>query len=130
MIFLSHTYLSEHFFPKEGGTRDPKTNKYLIKTDMRLAIALRYFAGGSPLDIMLIHGVSFSSVFTSVWGVVDCVNKCKELDLKFPTKEEQIEISYGYKQKSGALFDCVVGAIDGILIWIIDFLAGCSIDCS
>ena len=112
-------YLLEHFFPSGGGTRDPKTDPYLIKTEMRLAIALCYFAGGSPLDIMLIHGVSFTSVFTSVWGVVDCVNKCKELELKFPSKEEQLEISYGYKQKSGALFDCVIGAIDGILIWIL-----------
>ena len=112
-------HLQDHFFPAKGGKRDPKKNSYLIKTEIRLAVAIRYFAGGSPLDIMLIHGVSFYSVFSSVWGVVDCVNKCTELDFNFPTKEEQLEISYGYKQKSGALFEHVIGAIDGILIWIL-----------
>ena len=28
-------------------------------------------------------------------------------------------LSLGYKEKSGALFPCVIGAIDGILIWIL-----------
>ena len=63
-------YLMDHFFPEGGGKRDPLTNPYLIKTETRLAIAIRYFAGGSPLDIMLTHGVSFASVFSSVWGVI------------------------------------------------------------
>ena len=56
-------HLQDHFFPAKGGSRDPKKDSYLIKTEIRLAVAIRYFAGGSPLDIMLIHGVSFYSVF-------------------------------------------------------------------
>ena len=111
--------LNAKFFPKNGGTRDPSKNPYLIKTNIRLAIAIRYFAGGSPYDIMLTYGVSFSAVFSSVYGVIDCINKCEELAFQFPSKEEQLEISHGYKQKSGALFDRVIGAIDGILIWIL-----------
>ena len=111
--------LQKQFFPSDGGTRDPSSDPLLIKTDMRLAIAIRCFAGGSPLDIVVSHGVSFFSVFTSVWGVVDCINKCKDLEFHFPTKEEQLDISHGYKEKSGALFPCVIGAIDGILIWIL-----------
>lgn len=58
------------------------------------------------------------SVYSSVWGVVDCVNHCEDLQLKFPSHAEQQKISSGFKRKSGALFDCVIGCIDGMLIWI------------
>ena len=116
---LLEPHLMDHFFPGGGGKRDPLTCPYLIKTETRLAIAIRYFAGGSPLDIVVTHGVSFASVFSSVWGVIDCVNKCEALRIHFPSKEEQLEISLGYRQKSGASFANVIGAIDGILIWIL-----------
>ena len=110
-------FLKQHFFPKQGGSRCPESNPYLISTKMRLSIALRTFAGGSPLDIMVSHGVSFTSIFTSLWGVIDCVNKCSDLAFHFPTHAEQREIAKGFFKKSGAKFNCVVGAIDGILIW-------------
>ena len=111
-------HLDECFFPNQGGKRDPKNHKYLISTEIRLSIALRYFAGGCPYDILLTHGVSYKSVFVSVWGVVDAVNKCKELEFSFPNHEEQQKIAAGFKKKSGANFSNVIGAIDGILIWM------------
>ena len=111
-------HLDQYFFPKNGGKRDPKKNKYLISTKMRLSIAIRFFAGGDPLDILQTHGVSLKSVYTSLWGVIDCVNKCEELQFHFPTLEEQPEIAQGFMKKSGAKFPNVIGAIDGILIWI------------
>ena len=40
----------------------------------RLNIAIRYFAGGDPNDISLIHQVSYAEVFNSAWMVVDAVN--------------------------------------------------------
>ena len=79
-------------------------------------MAIRFFAGGSPIDIMLNHGVGFCTVFSSIWGVVDCVNSCDVLKFDFPNHEEQQTISDGFKQMSGASFSNVVGAIDGILI--------------
>ena len=85
---------------------------------MRLSIAIRFFAGGDPLDILQTHGVSLKSVYTSLWGVIDCVNKCEELQFHFPTLEEQPEIAQGFMKKCGAKFPNVIGAIDGILIWI------------
>ena len=111
-------FLEDKFFPKGGGKRDHKKNKYLISTKLRLSVAIRYFAGGSPLDIILTHGISLKSVFVSVWGVVDCVNKCDQLSFHFPKLDEQDEISEGYLKRSGAGFSNVIGGIDGILIWI------------
>ena len=111
--------LKSHFFPREGGNRDIYSNPYLIKTEVRLSIALRYFAGASPYDLIVTHGVSLTSVFYSIWGVVDCVNKCSEFDIIFPDYNEQQGIANGFRKKSGADFGTVIGAIDGILIWIL-----------
>ena len=56
-------FLESHFFPREGGNRDIYSNPYLIKTEVRLSIALRYFAGASPYDLVVTHGVSMTSIF-------------------------------------------------------------------
>ena len=116
---LLQPLLLRQFFPKRGGNRHPRKNSYLINTEIRLSIALRYFAGGSPLDIMMVHGVSFTSVFSSVWGVVDVVNSCTKLSFEFPSHEDQTIIANDFSQRSGANFGNVVGEIDGILIWIL-----------
>ena len=56
-----------------------------IESSTRLSIALRYFAGGDPLDIALVHGVSHTEVVKSVWIVVRAVHKTPALDICFPT---------------------------------------------
>jgi hypothetical protein len=111
--------LKNHFFPKNGGTRSVDDNPYFIKTEIRLSIAIRFFAGACPYDLMLTHGVCYTSVFTSVWGVVDVINKNPQLKIRFPNKQEQLKIAKGFEEMSGAGFDRVIGAIDGILIWIV-----------
>jgi hypothetical protein len=87
---------------------------------MRLSIALRYLAGGQPMDIALVHGVSHSIVFYSLWQVIDAINQTSSLAIKFPeSHEEQQKIALDFKNKSSAGFDNCVGAVDGILIWIL-----------
>jgi hypothetical protein len=56
----------------------------LITTPFRLSCAIRYFAGGRPEDISLVHGISHTEVFHSVWMVVDAINQCEELAFTFP----------------------------------------------
>ena len=110
--------LEKQFFPAGGGSRDIRRSSYLIRTEMRLSMAIRFFAGGDPYDIMVIHGVSYMSVFNAVWGIVDVVNNSPLLKITFPTHEEQEEIALGFSTMSGADFDKVILALDGILIWI------------
>jgi hypothetical protein len=93
--------------------------KLLIKTELRLSIALCYFSGASPYDLVLTHGVSMASVFYSIWGVVDSINNCSQLDISFPDYTTQEGIANGFRKRSGADFNTVIGAIDGILIWIL-----------
>jgi hypothetical protein len=111
--------LEQHFFPKGGGTRCYKTNNYLIKTEIRLSLALRFFAGACPYDLIVSHGVSYTSIFYSIWGVVDVINNNEHLKIRFPDINEQLHIAEGFKEMSGANFGSVIGAIDGILIWIL-----------
>ena len=89
-----------------------------ISPALRLSAALRYFAGGSPYDILLSHGLSHSSLFVSVWAVVDAVNKHPDLAIGFPTDHaKQRAIARGFMERSDAGFDCCAGAIDGMLVW-------------
>ena len=108
--------LENEFLPQVQNNRR-KQSKYHIDLKIRLSAALRFFAGGDPYDIMISHGISHSSVYRSIWGVVDCVNRCETLSFHFPTHEEQRTIAQGFKSMSGALFDCVIGCIDGMLVW-------------
>jgi hypothetical protein len=41
---------------------------------VRISITLRYLAGGQPMDIAFVHGVSHSEVFESIWMVIDIIN--------------------------------------------------------
>jgi DDE superfamily endonuclease len=91
----------------------------LIPLPTKISVALRYFAGGSPYDISVVHGISHTDVFRNVWAVVDAVNKCPELAFRYPKDhEQQQKIADGFKQVSRGIFNCCSGAIDGILIWL------------
>jgi DDE superfamily endonuclease len=112
--------------------RNGSPNGIIIST-VRLSIALRYFAGGRPEDIAIVHGVSHSEVFRSVWKVVDAVLECDDLAINFPSDHaKQRELAEGFASKSQAGFKTCCGAIDGMLLWTERFSdeecvkAGCS----
>ena len=94
-----------------------KTPNGDIDLAARLSMALRYFAGGEPIDIIQTHGVGYYKVYTSVWNVVDAINACPLLSIKFPTHEQQKEIAAGFKKKSWVNFGNCIGCIDGMLVW-------------
>lgn len=90
-----------------------------ILPEVRLACALRWFAGGSIYDIMTTFGVSHTDAIDSCWYVVDAVNTHPSLKIVYPDDHEvQHAIAHGFSQVSAANFGCCAGAIDGILIWI------------
>ena len=47
---------------------------FVVRPVVKLAIALRYLAGGDPLDLKLIYHVSKAYIMDCVWRVVDAVN--------------------------------------------------------
>ena len=53
-----------------------------ISNKVRLAVALRYFAAGSPYDISTTYGKSYSEVFVSAWRIVNAVNQCPGFNIE------------------------------------------------
>ena len=89
-----------------------------ITTEIHLACALRYFTGGSYLDIMLLHGIRKTDLYCSIWAVVHATNACTMLQFSFPTTSaecESIANEFSHRSKAG-LCNCI-GCIDGMLVW-------------
>jgi DDE superfamily endonuclease len=90
-----------------------------IPFSSRLSMAIRYFAGGEPIDILQVHGVGYQQVYISVWIVVDAINQCDSIKIGFPTDHsEQLRIARGFQQKSKVGFQTCVGCIDAMLVWM------------
>ena len=60
---------------------------WIVPNAAKLAMALRYFAGGDPQDLFLIYHVSLGYVYKCVWAVVDAVNH--RLHYHFPIDESE-----------------------------------------
>ena len=103
---------------KGGAFKPPPIRNGPISTSIRLACALRYFAGGSPYDLVGVYGISHTDVMDSVWHVMDAVNIYSKFAIAYPSSvEEQKKIVAGFQKASTVDFDICAGAIDGILIW-------------
>ena len=60
---------------REGGDYSfPPIPNGSISSSIRLGAAIRYFAGGSPYDIVCMFGISYSEVMSSVWIIVHAIN--------------------------------------------------------
>ena len=115
----------EEYVRKEGTTTNRSANQPFyrkngkITTQIRLACALRYFAGGSYLDIIMSHAVGKMDFYQSIWSVVHAMNKCSFLDFQFPsTLAECQSISTEFSLRSKVGFTNCIGCIDGLLIWL------------
>ena len=111
------------FYPQKGNKRKRGTDKNTSANGamhlfLRLSIVIRYFAGASPIDLMIAYGVGFVDVYHSVWQIVDTIHLCDNLKKSFPTSHvKQREIAGSFASLSWLDFDNCVGCVDGILIW-------------
>ena len=110
---------------KEGTTTNSSANQPFyrkngkITTQICLACALRYFAGGSYHDIIMSHAVGKTDLYRSVWAVVQAANECSFLDFQFPSMLAECQsISMEFSSRSNAEFTNCIGCIDGLLIWL------------
>ena len=72
---LTHGLASSHIALTEKRTRDGA-----VPVEIRLAVALRMFAGGSEIDIaVVLFGISKESVFNIMWQVVDGIINTPEV---------------------------------------------------
>jgi len=106
-FFDLHEKLEPHLCPpRRNRKRKLKGAKNgLVSGETRLSAGIRYFAGGRPEDISVVHGISHSEVFNSVWKVVDGVNKCDFFNISHPSShDEQRRIARGFEHKSSPSF--------------------------
>jgi hypothetical protein len=90
----------------------------IITLETRLAMALRWCAGGCKYDIATTHGVNPDEVYTSLWMVIDAIHATRELDINFPEcHDKQQQMALEFKSKSGCDFWNCVAAVDGMLVW-------------
>jgi hypothetical protein len=60
-----------------------------ISPDVRLACAIRWFAGGSAYDIMRTYGISHTDTINSYWYIVDAINKHPAFVIRYPTDHDK-----------------------------------------
>ena len=114
------TLLCPHIITASGkkGTKSYIPNGP-ISPDVRLACAIRWFAGGSTYDKMTTYGLGHTDTTVSYWFVVDAINKHAGFNIMYPDNDDkQRSIAQGFYEVSSAGFGCCAGAVDGILIWI------------
>jgi hypothetical protein len=103
-----------------GNYKPPPVRNGPISTCVWLACALRYFAGGSPYDIMAKYGVSHASALDSVWAVVEAMNSLDEFIIEYPNLEDdQLKLAQEFQNLREVQFSNCTGAIDDILLWIL-----------
>ena len=87
-----------------------------IELSTRLAVALRYFAGGCPLDLICIYKISKTQVFRCIWLVVDAVNTyLKNMHFPIDDADALAELELGFRAATrGDFWRGQVGAIDGV----------------
>lgn len=88
-----------------------------VCAEFRLAMALRYLAGGSVWDIRLNCGVSSAEFYRSVWRVIDAINGTLIIDFPLDDEEELARLEREFAAKSRQqVMRGVVGALDGCII--------------
>ena len=91
----------------------------VVSPEQRLSMTLRWLAGGSYIDISIIHGVNVSTFYKVVNETVLHLDVMPELMMRMPLSDERAlwKIAAGFQNKaSHTVFKSIVGAIDGILI--------------
>jgi hypothetical protein len=87
-----------------------------VEDEIRLAVAIRWFAGGRMQDLADLFELDVSACYPYVYDVVDAVNATFRID--FPMNDddalEALAAGFVAQQKSTALFRRCVGAVDGV----------------
>ena len=105
---------------REGGNYSaPPTPNGPILISTRLAVALRFFAGASNHDLVTNFEISQTEVVTSIWAVVEAVNKHPEFRIEYPSDHnKQRMIAEKFCAASDVGFNNCAGCLDGVLIWM------------
>ena len=98
--------------PKRGKNSREGT---IVPNAVKLAIGLRYLAGGDPQDLFLIYCVSLSYVYKCIWAVVEAVNHNLHVHFPLDEPEKLARLEAEFRAASlGGIWEGQVGAVDGV----------------
>ena len=91
-----------------------------ISTEIALHCLLRWFGGGSYLDIRLAVGISVSAFYRCLHRCMNAIVMCGALSFKFPQTEQQLDgAACEFLQLStNSVVDGCVGCLDGFMLKI------------
>ena len=82
--------------------------------EVEVACTLRFLAGGMPLDLKLIYGLSSTTLYRTVWKIVDAINRA--FPISFPTDIPSLRrLEAGFRRARYPWWRGQVGALDGVL---------------
>jgi len=87
---------------------------------LRLAMTLRWLAGGSYLDISVLYGVSPEGFYDSLWLVLECLVRHPRLRIQFDMRPAAVaQTASGFLDRQRKkVFKGAAGALDGMIIKI------------
>lgn len=90
-----------------------------ICLELRLAVALRFLAGGSYLDISFAFDIDYKSVMKYVWEVLNAIDSVVD-NIKFPFRDETKlrSLEQGFMRYCKGAFPGTVAAGDGVVFKI------------
>lgn len=95
---------------------DRKARHGKICPASRLAVTLRFLAGGSYIDICFCHGISEVTFYRVVWETVDAI--AAVLHIRYGGDDEMKRVSDAFAKKTDGIMDGCIGAVDGLAIKI------------
>jgi DDE superfamily endonuclease len=92
-----------------------------ILPEICLYATIRYFAGGSYLDIKFFTGISSASFYRCVWRTVKAIRKSSHLLIHFPTTTDELaSAADGFRKiSSNSAIENCVSVVDGYHLEII-----------
>jgi len=86
-----------------------------ITSRTRLAVTLRWLAGGSYLDLCFAWGIGLSTFFSEngvLWPTLQAIDEVLKMGLPFDDEEKLEELSSGLAHHSGGVLNGCVMAMD------------------
>lgn len=106
-------------------TRGGAANRDPVRTEIKLAIVLRWLRGGSHHDLTVLYGVSVARIYVFIYQVCRAICDTHELPLVGAVAEAQAGdssrlqwLARGFERFTHGVFDTCIGAIDGVQVQI------------
>lgn len=125
-MFRVDRYTFEEILEKITPFLDEKNDQKAINSSgsavtnkTRLAVTLRWLAGASYIDLCFAWGVACSTFYSErgiIWPTIEAIDLAFDMGLPLHDAEKLEELSLGFSEHSGGIFDGCLLAIDGFAV--------------